>query len=59
MSVPLLDSWSPGRSRLDGFLELGRRDGWKSLGNGEGRELTVLEVVIRGEVNLQGTRSVY
>lgn len=37
-------------------IDLGRRDGWKSLGNGEGRELSVWNAALKGAVRLQGIR---
>jgi hypothetical protein len=59
LSIQLLTYWKPYTSSpLDGKLEVGRRDGWKSLGKGEGRELTVIEAYVRGTVQLEGTRRV-
>ena len=37
-------------------VELGRRDGWKSLGEGHGRELSVLTATLRGNIRLEGLR---
>jgi hypothetical protein len=57
--IQILPSWTPGTSSpLYGVLEIGRRDAWKTLGRGEGRELTVLEAYVKGKVLLQGTRRV-
>lgn len=59
VAVPILPAWTPGTSSpLYALLEIGRRDAWKTLGRGEGRELTVLEAYVRGTVLLQGTRRV-
>ena len=59
VAIPILSSWTPGTSSsLHAVLEVGRRDAWKMLGRGEGRELTVLEAYVRGTVLLQGTRRV-
>ncbi|KIM25437.1 hypothetical protein M408DRAFT_331190 [Serendipita vermifera MAFF 305830] len=59
VTVPILSSWTPGTSSpLFALLEIGRRDAWKTLGRGEGRELTVLEAYVRGTVLLQGTRRI-
>jgi uncharacterized membrane protein len=37
-------------------VELGRRDGWRALGNGEGRELSVFSASLRGTVKRHGIR---
>ncbi|PVF93942.1 hypothetical protein CPB86DRAFT_818425 [Serendipita vermifera] len=59
MTITILPEWTPGTSQvLYGTLEVGRRDGWKSLGHGEGREITVIESYVRGRVLLSGTRRV-
>ncbi|CAG8672471.1 14749_t:CDS:2 [Acaulospora colombiana] len=59
MTITILPDWTPGTSQaLYGHLEVGRRDGWKSLGLGEGREITVVESYVRGRVLLSGTRRV-
>lgn len=54
--VPLLSSYTPGTSRVVAKLELGRADGWKSLGEGHGRELSVLSASLRGAIRLEGLR---
>jgi len=56
MTVPLFSSFAPGTSRILAKLELGRRDGWKSLGEGHGRELSVLSASLRGSIKLKGLR---
>jgi hypothetical protein len=59
MTITILPNWTPGTSQaLYGNLEVGRRDGWKSLGQGDGREITVVESYVRGRVLLAGTRRV-
>lgn len=58
LTVPLLSSFAPEASRVVAKLELGRRDGWKSLGEGHGRELSVSTASLQGIVRLQGLRSV-
>lgn len=54
--MPLLSSFAPGTSRVVAKLELGRKDGWKSLGEGHGRELSVLTASLHGVVKLEGLR---
>ena len=56
LDVPLLSSYVPGTSNMIARIDLGRRDGWKSLGNGEGRELSVWNAALKGAVRLQGIR---
>ncbi|KAF8560232.1 hypothetical protein OG21DRAFT_1473689 [Imleria badia] len=56
LDVPLLSSHVPGTSKMNARIDLGRRDGWKSLGNGEGRELSVWNAVLRGAVRRHGIR---
>jgi len=43
---------SPTRARV----EVGRQDTWRGVGNGEGRELTVLSASLRGQVVPKGIR---
>lgn len=56
LDVPLLASYVPGTSKMNARIDLGRRDGWKSLGNGEGRELSVWNAALRGTVRRHGIR---
>ncbi|CAG7847882.1 SubName: Full=Uncharacterized protein {ECO:0000313/EMBL:CCA77826.1} [Serendipita indica DSM 11827] len=59
ITIPILPEWTPKTSSpLYALLEVGRRDGWRSLGKGEGREITVLDAHIQGAVLLHGTRRV-
>ena len=55
-SLPLLSEFQPTSSHLVARLEIGRKDGWRALGSGEGRELSVYSAVIRGEVRPKGLR---
>lgn len=48
--IPLLPSFLPGTTSLTAFVEIGRKDGWRSLGHGEGRELSVLSATLKGDV---------
>ncbi|KAI9461782.1 hypothetical protein HD554DRAFT_1487943 [Boletus coccyginus] len=54
LDVPLLSSYVPGTSKMNARIDLGRRDGWKSLGNGEARELSVWNAALRGAVRRHG-----
>ena len=56
LDVPLLSSYIPGTSNVNARIDLGRRDGWKHLGNGEGRELSVLNAALKGAIRLHGIR---
>jgi len=56
ITVPLFSFFVPGTSHVLAKLELGRRDGWKSLGEGHGRELSVLSASLQGGVQLEGLR---
>ncbi|KAF9244566.1 hypothetical protein BU15DRAFT_41957 [Melanogaster broomeanus] len=54
LDVPLLASYAPGTSKVNARIDIGRRDEWRSLGGGEGRELSVCTAFLRGVVRHQG-----
>lgn len=56
LDIVLLTSYAPGTSRVNARVEIGRRDGWRKLGGGEGRELSVATASLRGTVQYQGVR---
>jgi hypothetical protein len=56
LDIVFLESHAPGASRVIARVELGRRDGWRALGNGEGRELSVFSASLRGTVKRHGIR---
>ena len=58
LTIPLLSRYVSGVSRVVARIELGRQDGWKSIGSGQGKELSVLDAFIKGSVRPQGVRSV-
>lgn len=58
LEIPLLSRYVSGTSDVVARIELGRQDGWKSIGSGEGKELSVLSAFINGRVRPQGVRSV-
>ena len=59
LNVPMISSMEPGVNTLIAQVELGRRDQWKTIGNGEGRELSVLSALLRGVVVHEGFRCIY
>ncbi|KAK2461650.1 hypothetical protein APHAL10511_006113 [Amanita phalloides] len=56
LDVPLLKAYLPSASKLVANVKLGRKDGWTSLGRGEGREVSILEAHIRGATVHHGIR---
>jgi hypothetical protein len=56
--VPLLTSYTAGTTKVMAKIEIGRQDGWKGIGNGEGREITVLAASLQGVIKHHGIRSV-
>jgi len=58
LTIPLLSRHVSGVSRVIARIELGRQDGWKSIGSGEGKELSVLTAFIKGSVRPQGVRGI-
>ncbi|KAI0286922.1 putative adipose-regulatory protein-domain-containing protein [Russula aff. rugulosa BPL654] len=58
LTIPLLSRYVSGVSRVVARIELGRQDSWKSIGSGEGKELSVLTAFIKGSVRPQGVRGI-
>ena len=56
MDILLVSSFSLDGKSAVARVELGRRDQWKSIGSGEGREITVFSAVLRGVVVHKGAR---
>lgn len=56
LRVPMLTSFVAGSSTVIALVEIGRRDGWTSLGAGEGREISVVSASIKGLVTFHGIR---
>ena len=54
LDIPLASQFVSGTSTIHAHLEVGRTDGWKSIGNGIGRELSVLEATLKGTVRPKG-----
>ncbi|KAI0076234.1 hypothetical protein K474DRAFT_1645251 [Panus rudis PR-1116 ss-1] len=56
LDIPLLTSYQPKVSSVNAYVELGRSDFWKSIGKGEGREISVSSALLRGVVVHKGIR---
>lgn len=56
LDMTILSSFVAKTSDVLAFVEIGRRDGWRSLGNGQGREVSVLSAKLRGREIPRGTR---
>jgi len=57
-TIPLLHSFKPQTSRTSAYIQIGREDGWKSLGHGGGRELTVISTELRGAARPEGLQAI-
>lgn len=59
--VPLLEGFSASSylSSLRARLQVGRQDGWTSVGRGEGKELVIVEAFARGKPRLSGIRGFF
>ncbi|KAI9060212.1 hypothetical protein FKP32DRAFT_1578556 [Trametes sanguinea] len=58
LNIPMLKDFVLGTTRALARVELGRRDQWKTLGEGHGREVSVLSGYIRGVVLHHGLRGI-
>ncbi|KAH9064335.1 hypothetical protein EDB87DRAFT_1766772 [Lactarius vividus] len=58
LKIPLLTHYVSGVSRVFVRVELGRQDGWRSIGSGAGKELSVLTALIEGRLRPRGIRGV-
>ncbi|KAI0721221.1 hypothetical protein C8T65DRAFT_705269 [Cerioporus squamosus] len=56
LNLQMLSDFVVGTTRALARVELGRRDQWRTLGQGHGRELAVLSGTIRGIVKHHGVR---
>lgn len=56
LTIPLLSAFTAGTTHVVGRLELGRRDEWRTLGQGYGRELSVLSASLKGVTKPEGLR---
>lgn len=56
LDILFLSSYTPGTSRVNARVEIGRQDEWRKLGGGEGRELSVATAYLEGTVRYQGVR---
>lgn len=58
LKVPLMESFVTVSNSVIAKVDLGRRDGWKGIGRGEGRELSVYSATLRGSLRHRGIRFV-
>ncbi|KAF9270067.1 hypothetical protein L218DRAFT_11639 [Marasmius fiardii PR-910] len=58
VDIPLLSSFLAGTSYVEAEVSVGRKDGWKGLGNGEPRELSVYTANLKGVVVHHGVRGI-
>jgi hypothetical protein len=56
IDIPLLDAYSTNHRGVTARVEVGRRDGWGSIGDGRGREVTVYSASLRGTLRYKGLR---
>ncbi|KAG7099052.1 hypothetical protein E1B28_000927 [Marasmius oreades] len=56
VDVPLLSSFLVGTSYVEAEVSVGRQDGWRGLGNGGPRELSVYSAELKGLVVHHGAR---
>ncbi|KIP11421.1 hypothetical protein PHLGIDRAFT_474304 [Phlebiopsis gigantea 11061_1 CR5-6] len=59
IAIPLLSNIETGTSSAIAHVELGRQDHWRTLGTGEGRELSVSSALLRGMVVHKGIRGLF
>ena len=57
--VPMLYNIELGASSIMAYVEIGRRDQWRSIGSGIGRELSVSSAWLQGVVVHSGLRYAY
>ncbi|KAK7694793.1 hypothetical protein QCA50_001981 [Cerrena zonata] len=58
LDIPLLSEFRSTSNNVLARIELGRQDHWRSLANGEGRELSVSSALLRGVVVHKGLRGI-
>lgn len=58
ITIPVFEDLVPAYSTLRAKVEIGRADGWRSLGTGAGKELTIAEAYLHAAVKLRGIRYV-
>ncbi|KAG7450669.1 uncharacterized protein BT62DRAFT_927940 [Guyanagaster necrorhizus] len=56
IDIQLLHSYTFGTNYANAHVQLGRQDGWKTLGSGQGRELAVSDASLRGVLVHRGMR---
>jgi hypothetical protein len=56
VNIPLLQAYVAGTSKVIAKVSLGRKDGWTSIGTGQGREISVISATLTGTIHHEGTR---
>lgn len=58
LDIALLDSFVSRTTNILAHVEIGRQDSWKSIGDGRGREVSVIAASLHGKAIPQGVRYV-
>ncbi|KAG8909108.1 hypothetical protein FRC01_007128, partial [Tulasnella sp. 417] len=58
ITIPIFDSLVPSYDTVRAKIEVGRQDGWTTVGKGEGTEFAVAQAFIKGNVKLQGLTAI-
>ncbi|GJE87632.1 Seipin domain-containing protein [Phanerochaete sordida] len=58
LTIPMLTNVEMAKSGASAHVEIGRRDQWKTIRTGEGRELSVSSAMLRGVVVHHGLRGI-
>ncbi|EIM92147.1 uncharacterized protein STEHIDRAFT_47497 [Stereum hirsutum FP-91666 SS1] len=54
LEVELLTTYVTGTNHVVARVEIGRKDGWSSIGEGHGKELSILSALLVGKVRYRG-----
>lgn len=58
IDIPMFSAFAPGAPHLLADVQVGRADNWRTVGDGAGRELSVVSASVRGLVVPHGVRYV-
>ncbi|EIN14085.1 hypothetical protein PUNSTDRAFT_59363 [Punctularia strigosozonata HHB-11173 SS5] len=59
ITIPLLDAYSASSRGIVARIEVGRKDEWRSVGAGQGREVSVISLSLRGALRHKGLRGLF